>query len=123
MRRGRRDSTSCPLPGPRARGGRAVAAAAGFRYLGRQAPGAIVNISSLGGQLSFAGFSAYSATKFAIEGVSEALAQEVAPFGVKVLIVEPGQFRTGLAGPSMRHMPIIDAYADVVGAPAASPTT
>jgi NAD(P)-dependent dehydrogenase (short-subunit alcohol dehydrogenase family) len=80
-----------------------------------QRNGAIVNISSLGGQLSFAGFSAYSATKFAIEGVSEALAQEVAPFGVKVLIVEPGQFRTKLAGPSMRHMPVIEAYRDVVG--------
>ncbi len=80
-----------------------------------QRSGALVNISSLGGQLSFAGFSAYSATKFAIEGVSEALAQEVAPFGVKVLIVEPGQFRTNLAGPSMRHMPVIEAYRDVVG--------
>jgi NAD(P)-dependent dehydrogenase (short-subunit alcohol dehydrogenase family) len=80
-----------------------------------QRSGAIVNISSLGGQLSFAGFSAYSATKFAIEGVSEALAQEMAPFGIKVLIVEPGQFRTNLAGPSMRHMPVIDAYREVVG--------
>ncbi|MDQ0394863.1 oxidoreductase [Labrys monachus] len=80
-----------------------------------QRSGAIVNISSLGGQLSFAGFSAYSATKFALEGVSEALALEVAPFGIKVLIVEPGQFRTNLAGPSMRHMPVIDAYRDVVG--------
>jgi NAD(P)-dependent dehydrogenase (short-subunit alcohol dehydrogenase family) len=80
-----------------------------------QRSGAIVNISSLGGQLSFAGFSAYSATKFAIEGASEALAQEMAPFGIKVLIVEPGQFRTNLAGPSMRHMPVIDAYREVVG--------
>jgi NAD(P)-dependent dehydrogenase (short-subunit alcohol dehydrogenase family) len=80
-----------------------------------QGGGAIVNISSLGGQLSFAGFSAYSAAKFAIEGASEALAQEVAPFGIKVLIVEPGQFRTNLAGPSMRHMPVMDAYRDVVG--------
>ena len=80
-----------------------------------QRSGALVNISSLGGQLSFAGFSAYSATKFAIEGVSEALAQEVAPFGVKVLIVEPGQFRTNLAGPSMRHMPVIEAYREIVG--------
>jgi len=77
--------------------------------------GAIVNISSLGGQLSFAGFSAYSATKFAIEGLSEALAQELKPFGVKVLIVEPGQFRTNLAGASMRHMPVMDAYRDIVG--------
>lgn len=83
--------------------------------LREQRGGAIVNISSLGGQLSFAGFSAYSATKFAIEGVSEALAQELSPFGVKVLIVEPGQFRTDLAGASMRHMPVIEAYRDVVG--------
>jgi NAD(P)-dependent dehydrogenase (short-subunit alcohol dehydrogenase family) len=58
--------------------------------------GAIVQISSMGGQLSFAGFSAYSATKFALEGLSEALADEVRPFGVRVLIVEPGAFRTGL---------------------------
>ncbi|WP_158803460.1 MULTISPECIES: oxidoreductase [unclassified Acidisoma] len=80
-----------------------------------QRGGAIVNISSLGGQLSFAGFSAYSATKFAIEGASEALAQEVAPFGIKVLIVEPGQFRTSLAGQAMRHMPVMSAYGDIVG--------
>ncbi len=88
---------------------------AALPILRAQKSGAIVNISSLGGQLSFAGFSAYSATKFAIEGMSEALAQEMAPFGVKVLIVEPGQFRTNLAGPSMRHMPRIDAYREVVG--------
>ena len=80
-----------------------------------QRGGAIVNMSSLGGQLSFAGFSAYSASKFALEGASEALAQEAAPFGVKVLIVEPGQFRTNLAGAGMRHMPVIDAYDAVVG--------
>lgn len=81
-----------------------------------QGSGAIVNISSLGGQLSFAGFSAYSASKFALEGFSEALAAEMAPFGVKVLIVEPGAFRTRLAGEAMKHMPIIHAYDDVVGA-------
>ena len=88
---------------------------AALPILRAQKSGAIVNISSLGGQLSFAGFSAYSATKFAIEGISEALAQEMAPFGVKVLIVEPGQFRTNLAGAGMRHMPVLDAYRDVVG--------
>jgi NAD(P)-dependent dehydrogenase (short-subunit alcohol dehydrogenase family) len=60
-----------------------------------QRAGAIVNISSLGGQLSFGGFSAYSASKFALEGMSEALAAELAAFGIKVLIVEPGAFRTG----------------------------
>ena len=88
---------------------------AALPVLRQQRGGAIVNMSSLGGQLSFAGFSAYSASKFALEGASEALAQELAPFGVKVLIVEPGQFRTQLAGAGMRHMPRIDAYAPVVG--------
>lgn len=81
-----------------------------------QRSGAIVNVSSMGGQMSFAGFGAYSASKFALEGLSEALAAEVAPFGIKVLIVEPGQFRTNLAGSGMRHMPELDAYADTVGA-------
>ncbi|RFB81374.1 oxidoreductase [Methylovirgula sp. 4M-Z18] len=88
---------------------------AAMPVLRAQGHGAIVNISSLGGQLSFSGFSAYSASKFALEGLSEALAQEVAPFGLKVLIVEPGQFRTNLAGESLKQMPEIDAYSDIVG--------
>ncbi|WP_037676344.1 oxidoreductase [Streptomyces griseus] len=58
--------------------------------------GAIVQMSSMGGQMSFAGFSAYSGTKFALEGLSEGLADEVREFGIKVLIVEPGAFRTSL---------------------------
>ena len=78
--------------------------------------GAIVNMSSLGGQLSVAGFGAYSASKFALEGASEALALELKPFGIKVLIVEPGAFRTDFAGPALKHMPVIEAYADSVGA-------
>lgn len=80
-----------------------------------QRGGAIVNISSMGGQMSFAGFGAYSASKFALEGLSEALAAEIAPFGIKVLIVEPGQFRTNLAGAGMRHMPELPDYADTAG--------
>ncbi|WP_443750595.1 oxidoreductase [Asticcacaulis solisilvae] len=81
-----------------------------------QRSGMIVNISSMGGQLSFAGFSAYSATKFALEGLSEALADEVRGFGIKVMIVEPGAFRTDFAaGGALRHMPVIDAYDDSVG--------
>jgi NAD(P)-dependent dehydrogenase (short-subunit alcohol dehydrogenase family) len=80
-----------------------------------QRSGAIVNISSLGGQLSFAGFGAYSASKFALEGLSEALAQEVAGFGIKVLIVEPGNFRTNLLGSGTREMPALDAYRETVG--------
>jgi len=80
-----------------------------------QRSGAIVNISSLGGQLSFAGFGAYSASKFALEGISEALAQEVAALGIKVLLVEPGNFRTNLLGSGTREMPALDAYHLSVG--------
>jgi NAD(P)-dependent dehydrogenase (short-subunit alcohol dehydrogenase family) len=78
--------------------------------------GAIVQMSSMGGQLSFAGFSAYSATKFALEGLSEALADEVRGFGIKVLIVEPGSFRTSLfkAG-SASASQASSAYAETVG--------
>ncbi|WP_262055871.1 oxidoreductase [Streptomyces sp. STR69] len=65
-------------------------------YMRERRSGAIVQMSSMGGQMSFAGFSAYSGTKFALEGLSEALADEVAEFGIKVLIVEPGAFRTAL---------------------------
>ncbi len=61
-----------------------------------QGSGAIVQISSQGGQVTAPGFSAYCAAKFALEGLSEAVAAEVAPFGIRVLIVEPGSFRTGL---------------------------
>lgn len=77
--------------------------------------GAIVMMSSLGGQLSFAGFGPYSASKFAMEGLTEALAQEIAPFGLKAMIVEPGAFRTEFADTALRHMPKIDAYGDIVG--------
>lgn len=62
--------------------------------------GAIVQLTSQGGRLSFPGVGAYSASKFALEGWSEALAGEVAPHGVKVLIVEPGAFRTSFNGTS-----------------------
>lgn len=79
--------------------------------------GAIVQLSSMGGQLSFAGFGAYSATKFALEGFSEALADEVRPLGIKVLVVEPGAFRTSLFGNASASAEI-DApdYRDTVGA-------
>jgi NAD(P)-dependent dehydrogenase (short-subunit alcohol dehydrogenase family) len=76
--------------------------------------GAIVQMSSMGGQLSFAGFSAYSGTKFALEGMSEALADEVRPLGIKVLIVEPGAFRTGLFGSTTDSEQIAD-YSATVG--------
>ncbi len=56
------------------------------------------------GRLSFAGISAYSATKFALKGFSEALRAEVAPSGVTVLIVDPGNFRTGLLAASGKRL-------------------
>jgi NAD(P)-dependent dehydrogenase (short-subunit alcohol dehydrogenase family) len=62
--------------------------------------GTIVQISSMGGLLSFPGVGSYSAAKGALELASEALAAEVAPLGIRVLIVEPGAFRTGFAAPA-----------------------
>jgi NAD(P)-dependent dehydrogenase (short-subunit alcohol dehydrogenase family) len=67
-----------------------------------QKSGAIVNISSVGGFIGFPGSSYYAATKFAVEGLTESLSKEVAPFGIKVVIVEPGPFRTDWAGRSLK---------------------
>ena len=75
--------------------------------------GAIVNISSIGGFIGFPGSGYYAATKFAVEGLSEALSKEVAPFGIKVIIVEPGPFRTDWAGRSLKTpKKPVDAYAE-----------
>jgi NAD(P)-dependent dehydrogenase (short-subunit alcohol dehydrogenase family) len=84
-------------------------------HMRRQQSGTIVQISSQGGQLAFAGVGAYCAAKFALEGLSEALASEVAPLGIRTLIVEPGQFRTGFGGARMHRSRTIDAYTDTVG--------
>jgi NAD(P)-dependent dehydrogenase (short-subunit alcohol dehydrogenase family) len=81
-----------------------------------QGSGTIVQISSMGGQVTGPGGSAYAAAKFALEGLSEAVAAEVAPFNVRVLIVEPGSFRTGLLGRGMRAAPALEPYAETVGA-------
>lgn len=64
--------------------------------------GSIVQISSASGFRAMAGFGNYNASKFALEGFSEALAQEVAPFNIQVVIVEPGPFRTQFAGSSVK---------------------
>jgi NAD(P)-dependent dehydrogenase (short-subunit alcohol dehydrogenase family) len=77
--------------------------------------GTIVQLTSVGGLTTAPGFGAYCAAKHALEGLSECLAKEVAPFGVRVLIVEPGAFRTSLFGAAFRSMPPLDAYAPSVG--------
>jgi NAD(P)-dependent dehydrogenase (short-subunit alcohol dehydrogenase family) len=79
--------------------------------------GHIVNISSMGGLVGFPGIGYYNATKFAVEGLSEALAKECAPLGIKVTIVEPGPFRTDWAGRSLKiPKTAIADYAETAGA-------
>jgi NAD(P)-dependent dehydrogenase (short-subunit alcohol dehydrogenase family) len=85
-------------------------------HMRKQGGGAIVQMSSVGGQTTAPGFGAYCATKFALEGLTETLRDEVAGFGIHTLIVEPGAFRTGLfrrdAAYESDEMP---EYADTVG--------
>ena len=82
-----------------------------------QGSGHIVNISSIGGFAGFPGYGLYSASKFAVEGLSEALAAELQPLGIHVTIVEPGYFRTNfLSGNSLqRASRVIEAYAATSG--------
>ncbi|MDB5208736.1 MAG: family NAD(P)-dependent oxidoreductase [Flavisolibacter sp.] len=68
----------------------------------KQKSGHIIQISSQAGIRATAGFGVYNTSKFALEGFSEALSQEVAPFGIKVVIVQPGPFRTQFAGSSIK---------------------
>ena len=68
--------------------------------MGKRRKGFIVNFSSIGGLRSFPALGYYNATKFAVEGLSEALWQEVEPLGIKVMLVEPSGFRTDWAGRS-----------------------
>ncbi|WP_407529160.1 SDR family oxidoreductase [Methylobacterium oryzisoli] len=79
-------------------------------HLRRQGGGRIVQISSEGGQIAYPGFSLYHATKWGIEGFVEAVAQEVAPFGIDFLLVEPGPTETGFRAGLDRTTPM-PAYA------------
>ncbi|WP_417286666.1 SDR family NAD(P)-dependent oxidoreductase [Corynebacterium variabile] len=79
--------------------------------------GTIVQMSSQGGRLSFPAVGSYSAGKFALEGWSEALAGEVRPFGIRVLIVEPSRFRTGFNAPGVLKTASVNPnYEEVTGA-------
>jgi len=90
---------------------------AALPVLRAQRSGVFVQFSSIGGRVGGTpGMGAYQTAKFAVEGFSEVLANEVAPFGVKVVIVEPGAFRTDWQGSSMQLHPVGPDYEETVGA-------
>jgi NAD(P)-dependent dehydrogenase (short-subunit alcohol dehydrogenase family) len=96
---------------------------AALPYLREQRSGHIIQVSSIGGITAFAGIGAYHASKWALEGFSQALAQEVAPFGIHVTLIEPGGFDTDWSGPSAKHADPLPAYDDVRAAVAAERRT
>jgi NAD(P)-dependent dehydrogenase (short-subunit alcohol dehydrogenase family) len=83
---------------------------AALPLLRAQGGGHILQVSSIGGISAFPNIGAYHASKWALEGFSQALAQEVADFGIKVTVIEPGGFSTDWAGPSARHAKANPAY-------------
>jgi len=74
----------------------------------KQKSGTIVNISSVGGRIGIPSLSAYHGTKFALEGLSEAISYELEPFGIKVVLVEPGFIRTNIMNSSMIAKKAVD---------------
>ncbi|WP_109829457.1 oxidoreductase [Reichenbachiella versicolor] len=85
-------------------------------YMREEKNGHVIQISSHGGFKAFSGFGIYNASKFALEGFSEALAQEVEPLGIKVTIVQPGPFRTNFANTGLSEATqIIDDYSNTAG--------
>jgi NAD(P)-dependent dehydrogenase (short-subunit alcohol dehydrogenase family) len=88
---------------------------AALPVLRAQRDGHFIQISSIGGRRASVGISAYQSAKFAVEGFSEALSNEVGPLGIRVTIVEPGGFRTDWAGSSMRIDQIREEYQATVG--------
>ncbi|WP_307864745.1 SDR family oxidoreductase [Allobranchiibius sp. CTAmp26] len=83
---------------------------AALPYLREQGSGHILQVSSIGGISAFPIVGAYHASKWALEGISQALAQEVAGFGVHVTLIEPGGFSTDWSGPSSKHSTELSAY-------------
>jgi NAD(P)-dependent dehydrogenase (short-subunit alcohol dehydrogenase family) len=83
---------------------------AALPFLRGQGGGHIIQVSSIGGISAFPGIGLYHASKWALEGFSQALSREVAPFGIKVTLIEPGGFSTDWAGPSAAHSAELPAY-------------
>jgi NAD(P)-dependent dehydrogenase (short-subunit alcohol dehydrogenase family) len=83
---------------------------AAIPLLRAQGNGHIVQVSSIGGLVAFPGLGAYHASKWALEGFTEALAQEVRPSGIAVTIIEPGGYATDWAGSSAVHSDPLSAY-------------
>lgn len=84
--------------------------------LRQQKSGHIFQVSSVGGRVGIPGLSAYQSAKWAVGGFSTVLSQEVAPFGIKVTVLEPGGIRTDWAGSSMSVPPVSEPYQPTVGA-------
>jgi NAD(P)-dependent dehydrogenase (short-subunit alcohol dehydrogenase family) len=84
-------------------------------FMRERRTGTIVQMSSMGGQVSMAGFGAYCGAKWALEAFSEALAGEIAPFGLRVLIVEPGAFATSFGSGRTQRSPDSGVYETTVG--------
>lgn len=81
-------------------------------YFRQQRSGHILNLSSIVGLAVTPGLGAYSATKFAVEGISESMALELSHFGIKVSLIEPGPFRTDFTSSSLKHAKPHADYAD-----------
>ena len=86
---------------------------AALPYLREQGSGHFLQVSSIGGISAFPGIGMYHASKWGLEGISQALAQEVKGFGIHVTLIEPGGFSTDWGGSSARHAEVNDAYGEV----------
>jgi NAD(P)-dependent dehydrogenase (short-subunit alcohol dehydrogenase family) len=86
---------------------------AALPYLREQRSGHILQVSSIGGVTAFMNVGAYHASKWALEGLSQTLSQEVAGFGIKVTLIEPGGYSTDWSGPSAKHSTPLPAYDQV----------
>jgi NAD(P)-dependent dehydrogenase (short-subunit alcohol dehydrogenase family) len=86
---------------------------AALPFLREQGSGHFLQVSSIGGISAFPGIGMYHASKWALEGLSQALAQEVKDFGIHVTLIEPGGFSTDWGGSSAKHAEPHDAYGDV----------